>query len=74
MGEALNPFFGKKLMIYLLIHEEVITLHNVLQVIKLPDVNDCPGCVATDEDDDNAQQDHEHVHLLPQLPLGSKRL
>ena len=73
VGEALNPFLGKKRMIYFLIYEEVITLYNVLQVIELPDVDDCPGCVAADENDDDAQQDHKHVHLLPQLPLRSKR-
>ena len=55
VGEALNPFLGKKRVIYLLFHEEVIALHNGLQVIKLPDVDDGPGCVAADEYDHNAQ-------------------
>ena len=74
VGEALNPFLGKKLVIYLFVHQEVITFDNVLQVIELPDVDDGPGCVAADEDDHDAQEDHEHVHLLPKLPLRSKRL
>ena len=54
VGETLNPLLGKKLVIYLFIHEKVIALDNVFQVIEFPDVDDGPGCVATDEYDDNA--------------------
>ena len=45
-----------------------------LQVVELPDVDDGPGGAAADEDDDDAEEHHEHVHLLPQLPLRTKRL
>ena len=32
-----------------------------------------PWSVATDKDHDDAEENHEHVHFLPQLPLRSKR-
>ena len=43
-------------------------------MVELPDVDDGPGGAAADEDDDDAEEHHEHVHLLPQLPLRTKRL
>ena len=67
MSQALDPLLRKKRF-----GTNIDTSDNVLEVIELPDVNDRPRSVATDEDDDDAQENHEHVDFLPELSLWSK--
>ena len=53
---------------------EFIAGDNGLQVVELPDIYDSPGGAAADEDNDDAEEDHEHVHFLPQLPFWAEMI
>lgn len=72
VGEALNPLWREKGMIRLPGSHQLVALHDALHVGELPDVDHHPRHVAADEDDDDAEQHQEHVHLLPQLSVRPK--
>ena len=66
--ETLDPLWRKKGS------AKLVAGHDALDVGEFPDVDHHPWHVAADEDDHDAEQHQEHVHLLPQLPVRPESL
>jgi len=74
MSQTLDPFTGMERMTHIPSEEQIVTLHDALHKRELPDVDNHSWDVTTGKDNHDAEENQEHVRLLPKLPLGTESL